>query len=180
VEEIFIASVDGLPGFKEAINTIYPDTKVQRYIVHQIRNTLKFLNYKERKLFAQELKDVYRAHDAEAGFSSLERLNKEYPEFSPALKSWYDNSNELSYFFEYPQEIRKIIYTTNTIESINSQFKKVSRSKAVFPTDDSLQKVLYLASKNMLKKWTQKIRGWEKILRMLVVVYPEKMDKYLI
>lgn len=180
VEEIFIASVDGLPGFKEAINTIYPDAKVQRCIVHQIRNTLRFLNYKERKLFAQELKDVYRAHDAESGFSSLERLDKEYPEYSPALKSWYDNWNELSHFFEYPQEIRKIIYTTNTIESINSQFKKVSRSKAVFPTDDSLQKVLYLASKNMLKKWTQKIRGWEKILRMLVVVYPEKMDKYLI
>jgi transposase-like protein len=180
VEEIFIASVDGLPGFKEAINTIYPNTKVQRCIVHQIRNTLRFLNYKERKLFAQELKDVYRAHDAESGFSSLERLKKEYPEYSPALKSWYDNWNELSHFFEYPQEIRKIIYTTNTIESVNSQLKKVSRSKAVFPTDDSLQKVLYLASKNMLKKWTQKIRGWEKILRMLVVVYPEKMDKYLI
>jgi transposase-like protein len=180
VEEIFIASVDGLPGFKEAINTIYPNTKVQRCIVHQIRNTLRFLNYKERKLFAQELKDVYRAHDAESGFSSLERLKKEYPEYSPALKSWYDNWNELSHFFDYPQEIRKIIYTTNTIESVNSQLKKVSRSKAVFPTDDSLQKVLYLASKNMLKKWTQKIRGWEKILRMLVVVYPEKMDKYLI
>ncbi len=179
VEEIFIASVDGLPGFKEAIKTIYPDTKVQRCIVHQIRNTLRFLNYKERKTFAKELKDVYKAHDAEAGFSSLERLNKEYPEYSPALKSWYDNWNELSHFFEYPQEIRKIIYTTNTIESINSQFKKVSRSKSVFPTDDSLQKVLYLASKNMLKKWTQKIRGWEKILRMLVVIYPEKMDKYL-
>ena len=98
VEEILIASVDGLPGFKEAINTIYPDTKVQRCIVHQIRNTLRFLNYKERKLFAQELKDVYRAHDAESGFSSLERLNKKYPEYSPALKSWYDNWNELSHF----------------------------------------------------------------------------------
>ncbi len=102
IEEIFIASVDGLPGFKEAIKAIYPNTKVQRCIVHQIRNTLRFLNYKERKAFAQELKDVYRAHDAESGFDSLERLNKEYPEYSPALKSWYDNWNELSHFFEYP------------------------------------------------------------------------------
>ncbi len=107
----------------------------------------------------------------------MERLNNEYPEYSPALKSLYDNWNELSRFFEYPQEIRKIIYTTKAIEIINTQFRKVSRSNAVFPT---LQKVLYLASKNMLKKWTQKIRGWEKILRMLVVIYPEKMDKYLI
>ena len=142
VEEIFIASGDELPGFKEAIKTIYPDTKIQRCIVHQIRNTLRFLNYKERKIFAKELKGVYKAHDAETGFSSLERLNKEYSEYSPALKSWYDNWNELSHFFDYPQEIRKIIYTTNTIESINSQFKKVSRSNSVFPTDDSLQKDL--------------------------------------
>ena len=179
VEEIFIASVDGLPGFKEAIQAIYPETKIQRCVVHQIRNTLRFLNYKERKAFAQELKEVYRAPDAAAGFSALERLNNDYPEYSPALKSWYDNWNELSHFFEYPEEIRKIIYTTNIIESLNSQFKKVSRSKAIFPTDDSLQKILYLASKNTVKKWTQKIRGWEKILRMLAVVYPEKTNKYL-
>lgn len=179
VEEIFIASVDGLPGFKEAIQAIFPETKIQRCIVHQIRNTLRFLNYKERKAFAQELKDIYKAADAEAGFSALERLKSDYPEYSPALKTWYNNWNELSHFFEYPQEIRKIIYTTNIIESLNSQFKKVSRSKAVFPTDDSLQKILYLASKNTVKKWTQKIRGWEKILRMLAVIYPEKTNKYL-
>lgn len=179
VEEIFIASVDGLPGFKEAIQAIYPETKIQRCVVHQIRNTLRFLNYKERKVFAQELKEVYRAADAATGFSALERLKNDYPEYSPALKSWYDNWNELSHFFEYPGEIRKIIYTTNIIESLNSQLKKVSRSKAVFPTDDSLQKILYLASKNTVKKWTQKIRGWEKILRMLAVIYPEKINKYL-
>lgn len=179
VQEIFIASVDGLIGFKDAINAIYPETKVQRCVVHQIRNTLRFLNYKERKAFAQELKEVYKAQDEKTGYTALENLSSRYPEYSPALKSWYAHWTELSCFYEYPQEIRRMMYTTNVIESINSQFKKISRSKAIFPTDESLEKILYLVTQNISKKWTQKIRSWEKILRMLVIIYPEQVEKYM-
>ncbi|MGL5126577.1 MAG: IS256 family transposase [Fusobacteriaceae bacterium] len=179
VEEIFSVSIDGLIGFSDAILTIYPQTKIQRCIVHQIRNTLKYMNYKDRKYYAQKLKNIYNATNEMLAYEALEALKEEHPEYAPSLRGWYNNWAELSYFFNFPLEIRKLIYTTNIIESLNSQFRKVSNSRSIYPTEDSLLKVLYLASKNITKKWSQKIRNWEKILRILVIEYGDRLEKYL-
>ncbi|MGL4402688.1 MAG: IS256 family transposase [Fusobacteriaceae bacterium] len=179
VEEIFSVSIDGLVGFSDAILTIYPEAKIQRCIVHQIRNTLKYMNYKDRKYYAQKLKEIYNAPNELLAYEALEALKEEHPEYAPSLRGWYNNWAELSYFFNFSLEIRKLIYTTNIIESLNSQFRKVSNSRSIYPTEDSLLKVLYLASKNITKKWSQKIRNWEKILRILVIEYGDRLEKYL-
>ena len=179
IEEILIMSVDNLRGFTEAISAIFPETKIQKCIVHQIRNTLKYLNYKERKSFAKELKSIYTAIDEPTGFKALETLNDKYPDYSVALKSWFVNWAELSEFFNYPTEIRKIMYTTNIIESLNSSFRRTTKARNIFPTDQSLMKILYLSSINITKKWTQKIRGWNKILRMLSIEFEERIEGHL-
>ena len=119
------------------------------------------------------------ATNAECAFQALEALKNDLPEFAPALRSWYSNWNELSHFFNFPMEIRKMIYTTNIIESLNSQFRKVSNSRSVYPSEEALLKILYLSSKNIMKKWNQKVRGWEGILRMLSIEYEDRLDKYL-
>lgn len=137
------------------------------------------MNFQDRKSYAQELKNIYNAPTAESAFQALEALEKNLPEFAPALRSWYTNWNELSLFFNFPMEIRKMIYTTNIIESLNSQFRKISNSRAIYPSEDALLKVLYLASKNILKKRNQKVRGWEGILRMLSIEFEGRLDKYL-
>lgn len=179
VEDILMVSIDGLSGFKDAIHTIYPETKVQRCIVHQIRNTLKYMGYVERKEFAPLLKDIYKANTAEIAYESLEKLKDEYPQFAPALRSWFNNWDELSYFFNFPEEIRKLIYTTNIIESLHSQFRKASSARSVYPTDDALLKVLYLSCINITKKWSQRIRGWERILRMLTFEFGDRIEKHI-
>lgn len=179
VQEILIMSVDNLKGFSEAIKAVFPDTKIQKCIVHQIRNTMKYLNYKERKAFAQELKSVYTALDEPSGYRALEALKDKYPDYGVALRSWYTNWSELSEFFNYPAEIRKIMYTTNIIESLNSNFRRTTKTRNIFPTDQSLMKLLYLSSENITKKWTQKVRNWEKILRMLVIEFEERLEGHL-
>lgn len=179
VKEILIMSVDNLKGFSEGIKAVFPETKIQKCIVHQIRNTMKYLNYKERKSFAQELKSVYTAIDETSGYNALEDLKGRYPEYEVALRSWYKNWVELSEFFNYPAEIRKIMYTTNIIESLNSSFRKSTRSRNVFPTDQSLMKLLYLSSGNITKKWTQKVRGWENILRMVSIIFEDRLEGHL-
>lgn len=179
VKDILIMSVDNLKGFSEAIKAVFPETKIQKCIVHQIRNTMKYLNYKERKSFAQELKSVYTAIDGTSGYSALEDLKDRYPEYEVALRSWYRNWSELSEFFNYPAEIRKIMYTTNIIESLNSSFRKSTRSRNIFPTDQSLMKLLYLSSGNITKKWTQKVRGWENILRMVSIIFEDRLEGHL-
>ncbi|MGL5761503.1 MAG: IS256 family transposase, partial [Cetobacterium sp.] len=179
IEDIFTVSIDGLKGFSDAVLTIFPETKIQRCMVHQIRNTLRYMNYQDRKSYAQQLKSIYNATNAECAFEALETLKNDLPEFAPALRSWYTNWSELSHFFNFPMEIRKMIYTTNIIESLNSQFRKVSNSRSVYPSEDALLKVLFLSSKNIMKKWNQKVRGWEGILRMLSIEYGERLEKYL-
>lgn len=179
VQEILIMSVDNLKGFSEAIKAVFPDTRIQKCIVHQIRNTMKYLNYKERKAFAQELKSVYTAIDEPRGYSALESLKDKYPDYGVALRSWYTNWPELSEFFNYPAEIRKIMYTTNIIESLNSNFRRTTKTRNIFPTDQSLMKLLYLSSENITKKWTQKVRNWEKILRMLVIEFEDRLEGHL-
>ena len=173
IEDIFTVSIDSLKGFSDAVLTI------QRCMVHQIRNTLRYMNYQDRKSYAQQLKSIYNATNAECAFEALEALKNDLPEFASALRSWYTNWSELSHFFNFPMEIRKMIYTTNIIESLNSLFRKVSNSRSVYLSEDALLKVLFLSSKNIMKKWNQKVRGWEGILRMLSIEYGERLEKYL-
>ena len=147
--------VDGLNGFREAIGAVYPKAGIQRCIIHQIRSSMRFVNYKHMKAFTGDLKEVYTAVTEEAALERLiafkEKWSSQYP---AAIKSWEDNWDILSTFYAYPPAIRKIIYTTNIIEGLNRQFRKVTKTKSVFPNDDSLRKMLYLASNNIVKKWT--------------------------
>jgi len=176
VKDILISSIDGLPGFSEAIKTIFPKTEVQRCIVHQIRNTLKNVPWKDRKTLASDLKSIYTAVSEESGFEQLERLEEKWGnKYSYALKSWRDNWAELSTFFKYTPEIKKVMYTTNIIESLNRQYRKVSKSKTVFPTDESLLKILYLATVDITKKWTNPVRDWSLILGQLQINFEDRL-----
>ena len=155
VKDVLISSIDGLPGFSDAIKTVFPKAEVQRCIVHQIRNTLGNVPWKDRKSLAQDLKAIYNAPTEEQGFIELERIEEKWGnKYIYALKSWRNNWSELSTFFKYTPEIRKIMYTTNIVESLHMQLRKVSKTKTVFPTDDSLVKILYLATIGVTKKWT--------------------------
>lgn len=170
VKDILIASIDGLNGFKEAIQAVYPDTQVQRCIVHMIRNSTKYLSYKDRKAFVADLKPVYQAVNEEAALIALDSLEAKWGEkYYIAIKPWKDHWEEVSTMFEYPAEVRRLIYTTNAIESFNRQLRKVTKAKSSFPTDDSLLKILYLAMMDITKKWTMKARDWGKIINQLAI-----------
>ena len=171
VSKVSLFCVDGLTGFKEAIEAVYPTAKVQRCIIHQIRNSTKFVSYKHIKEFMKDLKMVYQANTEEMALNQLEvfkeKWNKHYPS---AVKSWEDNWDILSTYFEYPVEIRKVIYTTNIIEGLNRQFRKITKTKSSFPTDESLRKILYLAVEKISKKWTVRYRDWDKIMAQLKMI----------
>lgn len=155
VEDIFIASIDGLVGFKEAIEATFPHTEVQRCIVHMIRNSTRYLSFKDRKAFVKDLNPVYTAIDEVAALDALDKLDQKWGEkYYIAIKPWRDHWNEVATMFKYPKEIRRLIYTTNAIESFNCQLRKVTKSKNIFPTDDSLLKMLYLSMIDITKKWT--------------------------
>lgn len=176
VKDILIASVDGLSGFSEAIKAVFPDTEIQRCIVHQIRNTLGYVSYKHRKEFAKDLKNVYTALNEEVALNELTLLEEKWSDrYEIALRSWRNNWNELSTYFKYPQEIRTLIYTTNSMESYNRQLRKVTKSKSVFPSDNSLHKSLYLATIDISDKWTQKVRNWSQILAHLSIYFEERI-----
>lgn len=155
VEDILIACTDNLTGFSQAIEAVFPKTDIQNCIIHQLRNSSKYVSYKDIKALMADLKKVYTAVDEEAAMNDLDAFatawDAKYPKIS---KSWYDNWANLSTYFKFPPELRKLIYTTNTIEGFNCQLKKVTKAKSVFPTDDSLFKMLYLAMKDITKKWT--------------------------
>lgn len=171
VKNVDLFCVDGLSGFKEAINAVYPFAGIQRCIIHQIRASSKYVSYKHIKEFIADLKMVYGALNEEAAFEKLldfkEKWQGTYPS---AVKSWEENWDILSTFFAYPVEIRKIIYTTNIIEGLHRQFRKVTKTKAVFPNDDSLKKMLYLASLNIAKKWTQRYKNWDIVISQLAIL----------
>lgn len=175
VKTVDLFCVDGLSGFREAINAVYPFAGIQRCIIHQIRSSSKYVSYKHIKEFMADLKLVYGALNEEAALEKLlefkEKWQKQYPS---AVKSWEDNWDILSTFFAYPVEIRKIIYTTNIIEGLNRQFRKVTKTKAVFPNDDSLRKMLYLASQNIIKKWTQRYKNWDIVIRQLEIMHEDQ------
>ena len=161
VEDILIACKDGLSGFSEAIQSTFPQTHIQLCVIHQIRNTTKYVASKHRKEFMNDLKKVYKAstlEQAELGFDNVKEIwESKYPK---VIKSWEENWLELTAYFSYPVEIRKIIYTTNTVEGFHRQLRKVTKSKSAYPTDNSLKKIIYLATMDVMKKWTVPIPGW--------------------
>lgn len=180
VKDILIASVDGLSGFKEAINAAFPLTDIQRCIVHQIRNSTKFVSYKDIKKFCADMKEIYTAPNEEAALNAFERFSDKWNgKYSYAVKSWENNWNELSTMFKFPQEIRTIIYTTNPIESYNRCVKKITKTKGTFPSDDSLIKLVYLATMDVLRKWNQKIRNWNSVINQLIIIYEDRIANNL-
>ena len=170
VEDILIACVDGLTGFPDAIGAIYPETIVQRCIIHQIRHTLRYVTWSDQKAFMKDLRQVYQAKTREEGETNLLKLAEEWGDRYPAaIRSWEHNWSELSAFFDYPAQIRRLIYTNNAIEGYHRQLRKVTKNKAVFPTPKSVRKLLYLAHANIQKKWTMPIPNWAKIRNQLAI-----------
>lgn len=174
VQNVLIFCVDGLNGFKEAIGATFPFAKIQRCIIHQIRSSMKYIPYKDRKAFVADLKGVYTAVNEEIAMDNLlamkDRLGNKYPN---AIKSWEDNWDNLSTFFAFPGNIRKIIYTTNVIESLNSQFRKITKTKLIFPNDDSLMKMLYLAVERVARKWTRAYSDWDLVINQLNIIFSD-------
>lgn len=174
VQNVLIFCVDGLNGFKEAIGTTFPFAKIQRCIIHQIRSSMKYIPYKDRKAFVADLKGVYTAVNEEIAMDNLlamkDRWGNKYPN---AIKSWEDNWDNLSTFFAFPGNIRKIIYTTNVIESLNSQFRKITKTKLIFPNDDSLMKMLYLAVERVARKWTRAYSDWDLVINQLNIIFSD-------
>jgi transposase-like protein len=178
VENVLIFCVDGLNGFKEAIGATFPFAKIQRCIIHQIRSSMKYIPYKDRKAFVSDLKGIYKAVNEEVAMDNLLSLKDKWSNKYPnAVKSWEDNWDNLSTFFAFPDNIRKIIYTTNTIESLNSQFRKVTKTKLIFPNDESLLKMLYLAVERIAKKWTRNYPDWDLVINQLNIVFSDILDK---
>ena len=176
VEDILIASIDGLKGFPEAINAIFPNTEIQLCIVHQIRNSLKYVASKHQKEFAKELKTVYQAFSKEEAESALDKLESKWGKKYPIVfDSWYNNWENLSSYFKYPKDIRRIIYTTNIIESVHRQFRTLTKTKGAFPNDKSLLKLLYAGIRNAEKKWTMPIRNWSLTISQLNIHFKERL-----
>lgn len=179
VEEIFIASVDGLKGMVDAINAVYPNCRVQRCIIHQIRNSMKFIPEKFRKEFIKDLKKIYQAINEQTALAALDELDEKWGKKYPlTLKSWRTNWESLSVMFEFPQEIRKAIYTTNAVEALHRQFRKVTKTRTIFPHDDALLKILYLAYNDLVKKWTT-LRDWRLMVTQLCIIFGDRFEKYL-
>ena len=177
VEDILIACVDGLTGFPAAIEAAYPKTEIQQCIIHQIRNSTKFVSYKDIKELMSDLKRVYTAVDETTALSELDNFDEKWSGKYPKIAiSWRSNWANLSTYFKYPQEVRTLIYTTNSIEGFNRQLRKVTKNKGVFPTDDSLIKMLYLAMMDITKKWTGKRREWGQIHSQLEIYFADRLS----
>lgn len=176
VQDILIASVDGLSGFVEAIHTAYPKTEVQRCVIHQIRSSTRYVSYKDVKQFTADLKPVYKAPTEETALSAMDAFEAKWcGKYPLAVKSWWVNWNELSTMFKYPPEIRKLIYTTNAIENFNRQLRKVTKTKSAFVSDDALMKILYLTTMNIVDKWTMPIKEWGSILDNLMIFFGDRV-----
>ena len=176
VKDIMIVCADGLTGIKEAINTAFPETEYQRCIVHQVRNTLKYVPYKDKKAFATDLKSIYLAPNEQQGHENLERVTEKWSEKYPnALKSWEQNWDVLTPIYKFSSDVRKVIYTTNAIESLNSTYKKLNRQRSIFPNDSALLKALYLATLQATKKWGQPLRNWAKVYGEFSIMYEGRL-----
>lgn len=178
VEDILITCIDGLTGFPEAISAVYPKTEIQQCVIHQIRNSTRYVSYKDIKALMADLKKVYAAVDEETALYELnnfaEKWDSKYPKISI---SWRNHWAELSTYFKYPQSVRTLIYTTNSIENFNRQLRKVTKSKAVFPNDDSLMKMLYLAQSDITRKWTGRRKDWGEIRSQLDIYFAERLPE---
>ena len=175
VEDILIASTDNLTGFTDAIKSIFPDTVTQLCVVHQVRNSLRYVVWKEKKVFAADMKEIYHAATIEAAEQALKKFEKKWGQkYAYAVRSWKSNWENLTQFFEYPLEIRKIVYTTNTIESLNRGIRKYTKTKSIFPHDQAALKAVYLAIGNIESKWTMPIRNWGMILQQFLIKFDER------
>ena len=178
VQDVLIFCVDGLSGFKEAIGATFPFSKIQRCIIHQIRSSMKYVPYKDKKIFVADLKSIYTSvNESEAMENLIEVKEKWLDKYPNAIKSWEDNWDNLSTFFEFSPYIRKIIYTTNVIESLNSQFRKVTKTKLIFPNDESLLKMLYLATERVHSKWTRNYADWDLVINELKIIFADTFSK---
>lgn len=176
VKDMLIACIDNLNGFEQAINAIFPKTEVQSCVVHQIRNSLKYVASKDQKEFLSELKPVYKAATKELAQLNLEKLGEKWRKKYPVvIKSWEENWHKLSTYFKYTEDIRRIIYTTNTIEGFHRQVRKVTKNKGVFPSDDALLKLVYLAYRNISKKWTQPLQNWSLTVSQLSIHFEGRL-----
>lgn len=179
VKDILIACVDGLKGFPDAINTVYPHTQIQLCIVHMVRNSMKFVPWKDYKVIAVELKEIYRSTTEDQALQALkqfaEKWDDKYPQIS---RSWQTNWENVNTLFNYPEDIRKAIYTTNAIESLNSVIRKAIKKRKLFPTDDSAKKVVYLAIQAASKKWTMPIRNWKPALNRFMIEFEDRLSEY--
>lgn len=177
VQDVLLFCVDGLTGLKEAIIAAFPKAEIQRCIIHQLRNSFKYVSYKDVKAVSKDFKAVYQAINEEVALEKLYELKEKWGKSYPfAIRSWENNWDVLSPFYKFPEEVRKIIYTTNIIEGLHRQYRKVTKSKTMFPSDASLEKMLYLSSKNVMQKWTQRYKNWDRVLSQLMIQYPGRLE----
>lgn len=180
VKDILIACVDGLKGFPDAINTVFPEAQIQLCIVHMVRNSVRYVPWKDYKAVTADLKTIYQASTEDSALQALEdfsdKWDDKYPQISRSWKSHWENLNTL---FQYPEDIRKAIYTTNAIESLNSVIRKATKKRKVFPTDDSAKKVVYLAIRQASEKWTMPIRNWKTALNRFMIMFEDRLSDYI-
>jgi len=180
VKDILIACIDGLKGFPDAINTVYPQTQIQLCIVHMVRNSMKFVPWKDYKALTADLKQIYQSITEEEALHSLELFSDKWDDKYPQIsRSWRAHWHNLNTLFNYPEDIRKAIYTTNAIESLNSVIRKAIKKRKVFPTDDSAKKVVYLAVMDASKKWTMPIRNWKTALNRFMIAFEDRLKDYV-
>ena len=177
VKDILIACIDNLKGFSEAIESIFPKTEVQLCVVHQIRNSLRYVTSEDQKPFLKDLKKVYRAINKDSAEFNLDELDKKWGEKYPVIiLSWRNNWDLLSQYFKYPAQIRRIIYTTNTVEGFNRQLRKTTKSKAVMPSEGALMKLLFLVSQNIMAKWTSPLPKWALVVQQLAIHFEGRFE----
>lgn len=180
LKDILIACIDGLKGFPEAINTIYPDTNIQLCIVHMVRNNLKYVSWKDYKTVTADLKKIYQSATEDAALQALDEFGEKWDDQYPQIsKSWLANWANLNTFFSYPPDIRKAIYTTNAIESLNSVIRHATKKRKIFPSDDSVKKVVYLAIISASQKWTMPIHNWKAAMSRFIIMFEDRMADYM-
>ena len=180
VKDILIACVDGLKGFTEAIESVFPKTAVQKCVIHQIRNSFKYIASKDQKPFMKDLKPVYAAPTEESALFELDNLEHKWGAKYPiVINSWRENWQYISTYFQYPQEIRTMIYTTNAVEALHRQFRKVTKAKTLFTNDEALTKMLYLAFKDIAKKWTMPVRNWAFVISHLSIMFNDRIKDFI-
>lgn len=176
VQDIFITATDNLNGFTETINAVFPESKTQICIVHQIRNACKYVSYKDRKDFTADMKHIYTAPNESAAKAALEDFAQKWEDkYGYAIKSWRDNWDNLTVFYDFPVEIRKIIYTTNIIENLNGKIRKYTKNKLSFPTDEAVQKSVFLAIREATKRWSKPIANWGIVLNQFMLIFAPKL-----